>query len=77
MFAIDVASPPEARKKDFRSYFVWIVGKVPDIAIEIVSDKRGGEDTDKLEGYLWVAFDPRKQGWHDKMANSVVVRRRR
>ncbi|MBC7434893.1 MAG: RDD family protein [Bdellovibrionales bacterium] len=28
-------------------------------------------------GYLWVAFDPRKQGWHDKMAGSVVVRRRR
>lgn len=26
-------------------------------------------------GYLWVAFDRRKQGWHDKMANSVVVRR--
>ncbi|GAC1528971.1 MAG: RDD family protein [Ramlibacter sp.] len=25
-------------------------------------------------GLLWVAFDPRKQGWHDKMANSVVVR---
>jgi uncharacterized RDD family membrane protein YckC len=25
-------------------------------------------------GFLWVAFDRRKQGWHDKMANSVVVR---
>ena len=25
-------------------------------------------------GYLWIAFDRRKQGWHDKMANSVVVR---
>lgn len=25
-------------------------------------------------GFLWVAFDPRKQGWHDKMANTVVVR---
>ncbi len=25
-------------------------------------------------GCLWVAFDRRKQGWHDKMANSVVVR---
>jgi uncharacterized RDD family membrane protein YckC len=25
-------------------------------------------------GYFWVAFDRRKQGWHDKMANSVVVR---
>ena len=28
-------------------------------------------------GYFWVAFDPRKQGWHDKMAGSVVVRRPR
>jgi uncharacterized RDD family membrane protein YckC len=25
-------------------------------------------------GLLWVAFDDRKQGWHDKMANTVVVR---
>lgn len=25
-------------------------------------------------GYIWIAFDPKKQGWHDKMANSVVVR---
>ena len=24
-------------------------------------------------GYLWVAFDPKKQGWHDKMAGTVVV----
>ena len=25
-------------------------------------------------GIFWVAFDPRKQGWHDKMANTVVIR---
>ena len=25
-------------------------------------------------GLIWVAFDARKQGWHDKMANTVVVR---
>lgn len=25
-------------------------------------------------GYFWVAFDRKKQGWHDKIANSVVVR---
>ena len=25
-------------------------------------------------GLLWVAFDPRKQGWHDKLARTVVVR---
>jgi len=27
-------------------------------------------------GLLWVAFDPRKQGWHDKLAGTVVVRSR-
>lgn len=27
-------------------------------------------------GLIWVAFDPRKQGWHDKMAGTVVVRRK-
>ncbi len=25
-------------------------------------------------GILWVAFDRRKQGWHDKLARTVVVR---
>jgi uncharacterized RDD family membrane protein YckC len=25
-------------------------------------------------GFLWIAFDPRKQGWHDKMARTVVIR---
>jgi uncharacterized RDD family membrane protein YckC len=25
-------------------------------------------------GYLWVALDRKKQGWHDKMANTVVIR---
>ena len=24
-------------------------------------------------GWIWVAFDSRKQGWHDKVANSVVL----
>ncbi len=25
-------------------------------------------------GFLWIAFDPRKQGFHDKLAGTVVVR---
>ncbi len=25
-------------------------------------------------GLIWAAFDPRKQGWHDKIANTFVVR---
>ncbi len=25
-------------------------------------------------GFLWVAFDKRKQGWHDKLAGTIVVK---
>lgn len=25
-------------------------------------------------GYLWVAIDPQKQAWHDKIASTVVVK---
>jgi uncharacterized RDD family membrane protein YckC len=28
-------------------------------------------------GFVWVAFDKRKQGWHDKLVGSVVVRAKR
>jgi uncharacterized RDD family membrane protein YckC len=27
-------------------------------------------------GFLWVGWDPRKQGWHDKLAGTVVIRAR-
>ena len=26
-------------------------------------------------GLLWVAFDSKKQGWHDKLAHTVVIRK--
>ncbi len=67
MFAIDVESPENTRESDFRSYFTWVVGKPPDIVIEIVSDKRGREDTDKLKAYerigvpFYVIFDPNER----------------
>jgi uncharacterized RDD family membrane protein YckC len=25
-------------------------------------------------GVIWVAFDPNKQGWHDKIAGTYVVK---
>ena len=24
-------------------------------------------------GFIWIAFDKRKQGWHDKIAGTVVI----
>jgi uncharacterized RDD family membrane protein YckC len=26
-------------------------------------------------GLIWAAFDARKQGWHDKIAGTVAIRR--
>ena len=28
-------------------------------------------------GFLWVAWDPKKQGWHDKIAGTEVIKVRR
>ena len=28
-------------------------------------------------GLFWIAFDRRKQGWHDKLAGTVVIQKRR
>jgi uncharacterized RDD family membrane protein YckC len=28
-------------------------------------------------GLLWVAIDPKKQGWHDKLAGTIVIRVRK
>ncbi len=30
-----------------------------------------------LIGIIWVAFDKRKQGWHDKLARTVVIRKKK
>lgn len=27
-------------------------------------------------GFLWIVFDHRKQGWHDKLAGTVVIRQK-
>lgn len=28
-----------------------------------------------LLGFFWIAIDPKKQGWHDKMAKTVVIKK--
>src|SRR5437660_189903 len=48
MLSLDVAVSPDIRAKENRSYFVWVFGKPPDTVIEIVSDRRGDEDTLKM-----------------------------
>ena len=26
-------------------------------------------------GFIWVAFDARKQAWHDKLSGSIVIKK--
>lgn len=63
MVSLDVRTPEDPRPKNRRSYFVWKFGKPPDLVIEIVSNRLGGE-VEKAERYArlgvpyYVIFDP-------------------
>src|SRR5262249_22199902 len=64
MLSLNVAPAADLSVKGNRSYFTWLRGKVPDVVIELVSDKRAGEDTLKMLDYArigipyYVVFDP-------------------
>ncbi len=67
MLSLGVAVPEDWSEKRQRSYFIWEFGKPPDVAIEIVSNKKGGELDAKLQNYAragvtyYVVFDPLEQ----------------
>jgi len=64
MLSLDVPANADLSRKENRSYLVWVIGKVPDVVIEIVSDRRGGEADRKMREYArigipyYVIFDP-------------------
>jgi hypothetical protein len=64
MLAVDVRVGDDLSRRENRSYFTWQLGKSPDVVIEIVSDRRGGEEDYKLRRYAhikvtyYVIFDP-------------------
>jgi hypothetical protein len=66
LLSLDVRCPTELWTKRHRSYFMWEYGKSPDVVIEVVSNREGGEDTSKLEGYArvrvpyYAVFDPER-----------------
>ena len=64
MLSLGVSVPEDWSEKRKRSYFIWEFGKPPDVVIEIVSNKKGGELDHKLQEYArarvayYVVFDP-------------------
>src|SRR5262249_60466438 len=41
LLSVDVALGEDLQVRENRSYFQWLLGKAPDVVIEIVSDTRG------------------------------------
>lgn len=64
MLSLDVHIHPDLSKREHRTYFVWEFGKGPEVVIEVVSNREGGELTDKMQRYrkfgveFYVVFDP-------------------
>ncbi len=64
MLSLGVEIAADWSQKRHRSYFIWEFGKPPDVAIEIVSNRKGGELAGKLTDYgriaipYYVVFDP-------------------
>jgi Uma2 family endonuclease len=64
--SLDVQPHADWYAKEHRSYFVWEFGKVPEVVVEIVSNREGGELSRKLDGYAEigvlydVVYDPQR-----------------
>ena len=65
--SLDIEINPERLAEEQRSYFVWEFGKVPEVVVEIVSNRKGNELTSKLRTYsrwgvtYYVVFDPMQE----------------
>jgi hypothetical protein len=65
--SLDVQAPQDLWPKAHRSYFLWEYGKAPDVAVEIVSNRKGREADSKLRDYArigvtyYAIFDPDAQ----------------
>lgn len=64
LLSLDVELPEDALRKENSSYFLWNYGKAPEVVIEIVTNKTGGEADVKLGKYAqvripyYVIYDP-------------------
>jgi Uma2 family endonuclease len=62
--SMNIKMPETFDYKKIRSYFVWIFAKTPDIVVEIVSNRKGGEMKRKMTEYaklhipFYAVFDP-------------------
>jgi uncharacterized RDD family membrane protein YckC len=75
----DTFGPPSTGKLIGR-YFAYIVSMLPGLLLVVYIQSFRPDLALWLAvtpllmwGFLWIAFDPRKQAWHDKLAGTVVI----
>jgi Uma2 family endonuclease len=52
--SLEVTPPGHLRTKQSKTYMAWEYGKLPDVIIEIVSNKKGGELDEKKRAYAFL-----------------------
>lgn len=78
--SLNVQMPTDWSQKQNRSYFVWEFGKTPEVAIEIVSNRKGKELGAKKDDYArigvtyYAVFDPLKQIQEPEQMNGSLLR---
>ncbi len=66
LLSVGVEVPEDFMEKNRRSYFMWLFGKPPEVVIEVVSNRQGGEETEKYAIYAqikvpyYVIYDPQR-----------------
>lgn len=60
MFNAKIVDAKTGEKPSTGQWIIRYIGYIPSVLVLFL-------------GLLWVAWDKRKQGWHDKMAGTVVV----
>lgn len=78
--SLNLQMPTDWSQKQNRSYFVWELGKVPEVCIEIVSNRKGNELNSKKDDYArigiayYVVFDPLQQLQREDELNGRLLK---
>ena len=78
--SLNVTMPADWSQKQNRSYFVWEFGKVPEVCIEIVSNRKGNELDSKKDDYarIGIAYygvlDPLQQLQREDELNGQLLK---
>jgi len=78
--SLNLQMPTDWSQTQHRSYFVWELGKVPEVCIEIVSNRKGNELDSKKDDYARIGiayygvFDPLQQIQREDELNGKLLK---